>query len=771
MRDILNQPDSDFEDENYTSGKDPLSRQDIETVNAKQLADQNKKSSSGLNYKLTGWEKEPSLTALKQDLLECKTFRDDQVTQVDKWKKLKDGGDAIPKRRGRSSVQPKLIRRQAEWRYSALSEPFLSSENIFKVEPRTFEDAAAASQNALLINWQFRTKIDLVRTINQAVRTFVDEGTLVLQPGWCREVEDEEVMAPVYQYQQVYEGSPEEQQLSEALQLKQTNPRGFLDLDLAVQESVSYSQEKGVAAWAIKVSEEPVVQEKIIKNHPTLEIVDYRNIYIDPSCNGDPTKARFMIKSFETSKAELLKDGRYKNLDTVNYSGGSLLADSDHGTETPKDFTFSDELRRRVVAYEYWGLYDIDGTGILKPIVATWINNQFIRMENNPYPDQNHPFLFAAYSPKQRSVFGEPDAEILEDNQKISGALIRGMIDLLGRSANAQQGFQKGMLDVINRRRFEQGEDYEFNPTANPNAGLISHKYTELPASALTLLDAQNREAEGLTGVKAFSGGLTGEGFGEVAAGIRGTLDAASKREMDILRRLAEIFKQAAVKIIAMNGLLLSEEEVVRVTNEQFVVVRRDELEGNFDLIVDISTPEIDERRANDLAFMLQTVGPTLAPQFTQMILTEIAQLRKMPALAKKIETYTPEPDPVEEAMKQLEVAKIEEQISKLKSETARNYAQAEKFQSDADATDLETEMKGTGVTHAQDMERQTEQARGNQDLALTKALVTPTREGETPPDIEAGMGLNRLTSEMARAGNQPAPAVPIIGASPLDVQ
>lgn len=761
MSDILNRPDSDFEDDEYTAGKDPLSVQDIKTVNAKQLA-QMQKGTSGLHHKLTNWKNEPSLQSLKQDLLECKTFRDAQVSQVDKWKKLKEGGDPIPKRRGRSTVQPKLIRRQAEWRYSGLSEPFLSSENIFKVEPRTFEDAPAASQNAILINWQFRTKMDPVRLINQAVRTYVDEGTLVLQPGWCRETAEETVMAPIYEYQQVYEGTEEEAKLIEALELQETNPRAFSELDPALQESVSYSQEKGVTAWAVKIGEEQITQEKLVKNHPTLEIVDYRNIYIDPSCNGDPTKARFVIKSFETSKAELKKDGRYKNLDTVNYSGGSLLADSDHGTETPREFTFSDELRRRVVAYEYWGLYDIDGTGILKPVVATWIDNQFIRMEENPYPDQNHPFLFAAYSPKQRSVFGEPDAEILEDNQKISGALIRGMIDLLGRSANAQQGFQKGMLDVVNRRRFENGEDYEFNPTTSPHTGLIEHKYSELPQSALTLLANQNAEAEGLTGVKAFSGGLSGEGYGDVAAGIRGTLDAASKREMDILRRLAEIFKQAAVKIIAMNALLLSEEEVVRVTNEKFVTIRREDLEGNFDLIVDISTPEIDERRANDLAFMLQTVGPTMPPEFTQMILTEIAILRRMPALAKKIETYRPQPDPLEEAKKRLEVAKIEEQISKIKSETARNYAQAEKFQSDADATDLETEMKGTGVSHAQEMEKQSEQARGNQDLALTKALVTPIKEGETPPDIEAGMGLNRITAEMARASNQPQYTVPL---------
>ena len=284
----------------------------------------------------------------------------------------------------------------------------------------------------------------------------------------------------------------------------------------------------------------------------------------------------------------------------------------------------------------------------------------------------------------------------------------------------------------------------------------MEHKYPEIPNSAIQLLQGQNAEAEGLTGVKAFSGGLSGEAYGDVAAGIRGTLDAASKREMDILRRLAEAFKQVAVRIIAMNAIFLEEEEVVRVTNEQFVTINREDLDGQFDLIVDISTPEIDERKAADLAFMLQTMGPTMPVDFTQMILSEIATLRKMPALAKKIERYQPEPDPIEEAKRKLEVAKIENEISKIQSETAKNYAQAEKYQSDADKQDYETEKDAAGISHAQEMEKQSEQARGNQDLAVTKALTTPKKEGENDPDIEAAVGFNEFSKIRSSSTNQP---------------
>ncbi len=749
----------DSDDSSIVNGRDLESKQDIKTVNAKQLRESNKQSPGVV--KLTDWVNEPSITDLKKDLGAAKPFRDTHVSDIDRWEILRNGGVQPAKRRGKSSVRPKLVRRQAEWRYSALSEPFLSSEDIFQVNPRTFEDTAAASQNAILLNWQFRTKINPVNLVNQAVRIFVDEGTVVFRPGWTREVEVETVIVPIYQYSEVMEGTPEEQALMQALELKDANPKAFYEMDPAIIASIEFSQEQGQAAWAVQVGEEEAEQEKIIKNHPTMKVVNYQNLYIDPSCGEDPEKAAFIVESFETSKAELMKDGRYKNLGSVSFASADLLTETEHGTTTPQDFNFDDEARKRIVAYEYWGLADINGTGELEPIVATWIDNQLIRMELNPFPDQRPPYVFASYSPKKRSVFGEPDAELLEDNQAISGALTRGMIDLLGRSANSQQGIQKGMLDITNRRRFESGEDYEFNPSTNPNSGLIQHKYPEIPRSALELLVAQNQEAEGLTGVKAFSGGISGEGFGDVAAGIRGTLDAASKREMDILRRLAEAFKQAAIKIIAMNGVFLSERETVRVTNETFVEIKREDLEGQFDLIIDISTPEIDAGKAADLSFMLQTAASTLPLDFTQMILAKIAKLRKMPELANEIKTYKPEPDPVQEALKQLELKKIELEIGKIQSEINRNNAQAEKFQADADSTDLATEMAGSGIAHQQDMEKQSEQARGNQDLAITKAMVDKRKPEDGPLDLEEALGFNQLTKKLAAASNQPVSVLP----------
>ncbi len=85
-------------------------------------------------------------------------------------------------------------------------------------------------------------------------------------------------------------------------------------------------------------------------------------------------------------------------------------------------FNFKDKPRTKKLAYEYWGYWDIDDSGIVKPFVATWVGNTLIRMEENPYPDQAFPFVKVAYLPIPKSIYGEPDGELLEDNQKIVGA-------------------------------------------------------------------------------------------------------------------------------------------------------------------------------------------------------------------------------------------------------------------------------------------------------------------------------------------------------------
>lgn len=715
--------------------------------------------------KLTNWKNEPSVKSLSEDFQAAKPAHDRAATKIKHWlNQIRIEGDAKPRVFGknRSQIQPKLIRRQGEWRYSALTESFLSSEKLYQVEPRTWEDEDSAVQNELVINYQFNTKMDKVDFIDEYVRTSYDEGTVFVKVGWFRKTHEEEVEEPVYEY---YTVTTEEelQTLQQAAQMRQENPRGFKEqVPPEVQAALLYSEEIGQPCMARDTGETELVKKTIVdENCPTLEILDYNNFYFDPSCNGNLKKAKFGIISFETSKAELKEDGRYKNLDKVNFSGNTPLSVPDHATSTPDTFNFNDEVRKRVVAYEYWGFYDIHGNGELVPIVATWIGNVMIRMEENPFPDKRIPVVAVKYMPVRKSVHGETDAELLEDNQAIIGAISRGLIDSMARTANGQRGMAKNMLDVVNRRKFEMGEDYEYNPNGpNPQNSVIEHKFGEVSQSALAILEMQNQEAESLTGVKAFTGGLSSDAYGKVATGIKGMLDAASKREMGILRRLAAGMVEIGKKIIAMNAVFLSEEEVIRVTNQEYVTIRREDLRGNFDLVVDISTPEVDEAKAQDLNFMLQTNGNNMDVNMRNMILAEISKLKRMPKLAHAIKNYKPEPDPMQVAMvktqlealqldnalKQAEIQRMEYENMETQTKAMLNQAKAREAGSNADLKDLDFVEQETGTKHARELDKTTAQAKANQNLKVTEALLKPKKEGEKDGDIGKAIAYNRIT-------------------------
>ena len=716
--------------------------------------------------KLTDWANEPDLKTLKGDYVAAKPSHDEQANKIKKWTDLLQvtGTAKPPPVKGRSAIQPKLVRRQAEWRYSALTEPFLGSSKLYKVSPVTYEDVAAARQNELLLNWQFRTKLNRVKFVDDYVRAVVDEGTAVLKTGWVRNTTTVMVQVPVYD---MFPAQTEEEvaQFQQALQMREAAPQEYEQLDPAIHEAVSHYDETGEVTVAVQNGVTEVEEERVIENRPTVEILNPLNVYIDPTCGGDLDNALFVIYSFETNRAELQKQkDRYKNLDRVNWENASVVSDGEHTARANNEFAFTDTTRKKVVAYEYWGFFDINKDGTLKPFVATWIGDTMIRMEENPFPDGKIPFVLVPYLPIKRDVFGEPDAELLEDNQKLLGATTRGIVDLLGRSANGQQGFAKGMLDPLNRRRYDNGQNYEFNPTMNPMQGIIEHKFPEIPQSAMVMLQLQNQEAEALTGVKSFSGGISGEAYGDVAAGIRGMLDAASKREMAILRRLAQGISQVGRKIIAMNAEYLSEEEVVRVTNDEYVTIKRDELAGEFDLEVDIATAEVDNAKSQDLGFMLQTMGPNMDPQISMQLLAEIAELKRMPALAHRLRNWHPQPDPAAEQLKQLELQRLQAELEKLQTEAEYNRARAKLAASQADKVDLDYVEQETGTQHERDMDKQQAQARGNQALEITKALAKSRKPEEKQPDIAAAVGFNAVSDKLGQGQPARMPSRPLVG-------
>lgn len=696
-----------------------------------------------------GWKNLPQIADMKADLEYARQESVDQASNVTGWLDLRNATGAESGRKsklpGRSSVQPKLIRKHNEWRYPGLTEPFLNSPDLFKIRPRTYRDRDAARQNQLILNYQFTAKIRKVDWIDKYVRKTVDEGTAIVRVGWERKSEKIKTTLNKWEYYPITDQQQLEV-LAQATQMYMDDPILFTT-DTNVPESlvasVEYSAQAKIPVYAVKVGEEEVLEERISFNQPSLKLINVKNIFIDPSCEGDWEQAQFIIYTYETTESELKKRKTFKNLDKVNWQANYVVsqqANQDHESKSPMVDTRVRGNKKKVLVYEYWGFEDIYDDGTMCPVVVSWIGDTIIQMEENPFPDHKPPFVIVPYMPISDSVFGESDASLLQDNQRISGALTRGLIDLMGRSANAQTGYAKGFLDATNKKRFIEGQDFEFNPMGDPEAAMKQMKYPDVPQGALIMNQMQQQEAEAMSGVKAFSSGITGDAFGKVARNTGAMLDAAGQREMSLLRRLAEGMKLIGQKIMMMNQVYLTDVEVVPITDEKFIEIRRERLAGDFDLICDIASAQMDDLRSQDLGMMLQTIGPDMDPGERKMILAEIAELKRMPELAHSIRTYQPQPDPMQVELQKAQLELLKAQIDEMKS-------RAEKNRADAENKAVDTAQTADGTKQREIIEKQGAQARGNANLEVTKALLS----GETPPQhIEAAVGFNKMTERAA---------------------
>ena len=135
---------------------------------------------------------------------------------------------------------------------------------------------------------------------------------------------------------------------------------------------------------------------------------------------------------------------------------------------------------------------------------------------------------------------------------------------------------------------------------------------------------------------------------------------------------------------------------------------------------------------------MLQTMGNSMDPAMSRLILADIARLRKMPDLAKQIEEYQPQPDPMQQKQAELQIALMEAELAEKQTlidlNTAKidtEHARAEHLRSDADLKDLNFVEQESGVKQERDLQKQSAQARAQ---AATKVLEHKLRKNEPKP-------------------------------------
>ncbi|MDC0644075.1 hypothetical protein OAP32_00695 [Crocinitomicaceae bacterium] len=660
------------------------------------------------------WANKPNVTDLQQAILQSAEMHDDHESRVEGWAAILNPPDFVkdnmnksmvtstqpfaPKHgpstvSNKSKIQPKLARKLLEWRTTSLAEPLLAAKNLYQASPVTWEDTEAARQNQLILNNQFNHKMDRGRFTNEYVRRCAGSGTAIIYAAWVEEKQEVTRSVPKYEIKLADKSDKEMlTKLQALIEMEQQSPEDFYgQVPKQWRDVVTKTLSTGKPHVPHVTGYEETSSVEQVKNQPDYQFVNTKDIWVDPTCKGYVSKARYIVRRFYASIPDLKATGQYFDLDKVDKDGAdSAPVEIDEGFGTATHNTepnnlMADQLGKRVAVFEYWGLWDVNGDGLYKPVLASFIGNTIVRMEDNPYPGQFNPFVIVPYIPIIDSPFGEPDAELIGDNQRIIGATTRGMVDLMAKVVNGQTGMRQDALDPLNQQRFLLGKNYFFNPAmGDPSTNVFVHKFPEIPMSAPNMIASQQAEAEEMVGVRPFGGPTNVKNNTKGQNQNKTPLDAGAKRETDILRRLVAGLEELGRMTMAMNREFLNDKEVVRITNEQFVAIRREQLYGEVDISIEVVTPEEKAARASELAFMLQTMGPSASQEERNLVMSEIAELRSMPTLAEKFRNQKSEPSEQEKQEMQQAQEKHQLEVALLNAKIEVEYSRSGNLQSDS---------------------------------------------------------------------------------------
>ena len=614
---------------------------------------------------------------VKADYKACEASKHKLDQDIQKWENIRDskpyGTEVAHKSKYVSDLTAKLL----SWQIPSMVDPLVNNKDLINCKPFTYKDEAISEQEEAVLTHQFIQTQDHYSFITDLITWVAEKGTAYVKTGWKFEEEEQEVQVPV----------------------SGINPI------TGQEELLGYTTEK---------------QMVTIANEPTRMVIDPLDIRVDPTCRGNLKEASFVIHDWETDLSTLRKATHiYKNLDKLTASLSKEWTDN-YEDYVDHNFAFQDEARKKIIVHEYWGNYDLNGDGIAEPVVIAWVNDIVIREEDNPLPGKELPFERAVYKKVPGMVSGQPLAALTGKHQHIDSVLHRGIFDDMKLANNGQTGTKKGFTDEVNLRKMKQGLDFEYNTTM---ADVYQDQYRGLSSSVFEVMAKNEQAAQSAVGVNLMNHGTGGNALGSSAAAVNATTTSSAKREMHIIRGIAEeCLIPVLKKFSRYNRDFLSPEEVERITDKPYV---EPGVGSEYNITFVLESAETRASKVQTTGFVLQTMGPNMSPETKQLLLARYMKLSGELDIANMIENPKPNPQAEEQAKAQayiqkLEIAKLEAQVRNedakgrenavdvelKRAKTQVELAKARTTSSDADLKDLSYLEQEQGISHERELEK-----------------------------------------------------------------
>lgn len=282
------------------------------------------------------------------------------------------------------------------------------------------------------------------------------------------------------------------------------------------------------------------------------------------------------FKDYEQAIEEAVKPPVDNLLEVKIYNTDNLSRD-----EEPSQ----DEARQEVWLYEVYGLYDVDGSGVLENMKIYLLGNTIMRMDENPYGTA--PFIVIRDIEDTHKFSGIPMSELVEDLQRLRTFLIRQMADNMAQLNNATLMYDPTKVSQADIMNNVPGRNIRVKPGTRVTDAIVPLVTQPFSPESFNLLGYTAEMGEQRTGIsKSFKS--ASDQYNTTATGQLSAINQASQRVRQIAKIIASSLSDLFRAMVMMNKKFLTEDVWIRLFEDNFVQIRPDDLEGRMDMNLNV---------------------------------------------------------------------------------------------------------------------------------------------------------------------------------------
>lgn len=484
------------------------------------------------------------------------------------------------------------VKTTIDWLIPSLIEVFTGSDDPVDIQGVNTEDDDKAKRIQQLIKYFVQRKNNFFVFMYSLIKEGLKTNFGIAKVSWKR---DEERVGITVIMARI-------EQLPEMIMLHQSGKIELHDIDPITETGDLF-----------KVSYEEI---RIKTNIPVLENLPPSELRFTPEARSIH-EAKFVAHR-KIVKGDYLKrkenEGIYRNVDgaieengDVDYTNLDKRNNPGYKTNyTKKDD--NDNASKDIELYEAYLKVDYNNDGVYENLIVHAVGETPLRITENTF--EMPPFFI--FSPEYDSygIFSDGSfADILEQLQDLKTALIRQVIIAVAKNNIPQKFVDLSKVDVA---AMEDGD--EIVDAGNmPQQNIFIPPQAPISPLTMELVQYSQNEIEAQSGSTRYNQGLDSNSLNKTATGINAIMGAADKKIRLIARLLAETTWIPLIKfLILLCQKFLEQEQVIRLENEN-VVVNKNELDIDYDLIVNVGQGAgTKEASIQQMMILLQQLYPKL---------------------------------------------------------------------------------------------------------------------------------------------------------------